>query len=182
MPTNTGRTRTRPRLNTSADQLDGEIRRMVIPGARVVRMVVTTEPADASRPMAMSPSPTMKRSTIRLSPPSVPPLFTSATTVMTAPTEPHPEAGKAETGEDDRSCAHLQGHERDAHGHRERQQHGEDQTNALGIEQLREDLHVEGGVGTVESFDRHEDVDDNDREEPDEPGEEVVPTDHLVVG
>ena len=68
--------------------------------------------------------------------------------------EPHPEAGEGEAGEDDRTSADLQGNERDAHGHRQRQQHGEHQTDALRIEQLREDLDVEGRVGTVESFDR----------------------------
>ena len=182
MPTSTGMTRTTPRLNTSADQLDGEMRRMVMPGARVVRMVVTTEPADASRPMAMSTEPhdeEVDHSAVATQRASV---VHERHDGDDRATEPHPEAGKGESGEDDRTSAHLQGNERNAHGHCQRQQHGEHQADALRIEQLREDLDVEGRVGAVESFDRHEDVDDDDREEPDEPGEEVVPADHLVVG
>ena len=102
--------------------------------------------------------------------------------VMIAPPSHIQKPAKARRGKTIERAPDLQGDECDAHGHGQRQQHREHQTDALRIEQLREDLDVEGRVGAVEPFDPDEDVDDDDREEPDEPGEEVVTADDLVVG
>ena len=70
---------------TSTDQLNHGTRRMFMPGARVVRMLVATDTVDASRPTSASAAANVNRSTKRALPPLGPPLAPMATTDSTEP-------------------------------------------------------------------------------------------------
>jgi hypothetical protein len=71
----TGSATTRPRPATSTDQVKYGRRRMFMPGARVVRMVVTSEITVASRPTITRAAQRMNSSTKRRLPPPGPPLL-----------------------------------------------------------------------------------------------------------
>ena len=90
-----------------------------------------------------------------LSPPRVPPLLTRATTVAVtiAPPSHIQNPANARRGKTIERAPTCKRHERHAHGHGERKQHREHESDTLRIEQLGNDLDVERGVGPVESFD-----------------------------
>lgn len=84
-PMSTGMATSRPSEATSTDQVKNGTRRMFMPGARVVRMVVTSETAPARKPAAASAADSVNRSTKSALPPLGPPLLSTETTASTAP-------------------------------------------------------------------------------------------------